>query len=91
MKNLKTIVFCAFLATLCSCTNPDSYRTPDFNGICNDLTVTKTVGDITSSSTATPKKYTEDDVIEAYVTSSDEGGNFYKSIYTLSLHDALPI
>lgn len=84
MKNLKLILTGAFLATLSSCTNPDSYRTPDFNGICNDLTPTKTVEDITSSSTSTPQKYTEDDVIEAYVTSSDEGGNFYKSISFIS-------
>ena len=84
MKNLKIIIICTFLAALSSCTNPDSYRTPDFNGICNDLTPTKTVEDITSSSTATPQKYTEDDVIEAYVTSSDEGGNFYKSISFIS-------
>ncbi len=84
MKNLKIIVVCSFLTTLSSCTNPDSYRTPDFNGVCNDLTPTKTVSDITTSATATPKKYSEDDVIEAYVTSSDEGGNFYKSISFIS-------
>ena len=84
MKNLKLFFAVAFLTALYSCTNPDSYRTPDFSSVCKDVTPTKTVGDITSSSTATPQKYIDDDIIEAYVTSSDEGGNFYKSISFIS-------
>lgn len=84
MKNLKLILAGAFLTALSSCTNPDSYRTPDFSNVCNDLTPTKTVADITTTTTATVEKYPDNDIIEAYVTSSDEGGNFYKSISFIS-------
>jgi hypothetical protein len=50
---------------------------------------TKEVSDITTLATATTVPYTTSetvvDYIEAYVTSSDEGGNFYKSISMMSL------
>jgi hypothetical protein len=55
------------------------------------LTKTKTIADIytiAKNPVATPPSvvpntptYTADDIIEAYVVSSDEGGNFYKSMY----------
>ena len=74
-----------------SCVN-DTYDTPKF-GNCVDpgLTKNKTIADIyavaknpaTNPSTGIPNTptYTADDIIEAYVVSSDEGGNFYKSMY----------
>ncbi len=73
------------------CVN-DSYDTPKFDN-CVDpgLTKTKTIADIyaiAKNPVATPPSevpntptYTADDIIEAYVVSSDEGGNFYKSMY----------
>lgn len=45
-----------------------------------ELTVNKTVEKVKSISGLTPKLYSFDDVIEAYVVSSDEGGNFFKAI-----------
>lgn len=64
-----------------SCVN-DTYDTPKFD-TCNDpgLIKTKTIADIYAAATAATKTYTADDIIEAYVVSSDEGGNFYKSMY----------
>jgi hypothetical protein len=56
-----------FDAPVIECTNPS-------------LTTTKTVQDIVNQATTSPVLYAQDDVIEAYVTSSDEKGNFYKSI-----------
>ena len=87
MKNLKLIITTAIFATITSCVNGDDYPTPDLAKDCNDLAVTKTVQDITSMSTSTYQMYPEQpaDIIEAYVTSSDEGGNFYKSISMMSL------
>lgn len=41
---------------------------------------TKEVSDIVALATATPQQYTADDVIEGYVTSNDERGNFFKSV-----------
>lgn len=87
MKNLRIIATIAFIATLTSCVNGDDYGTPEQT--CVSITKTKEVVDVTNAATATAKPYTTVetvvDYIEAYVTSSDEGGNFYKSISMMSL------
>jgi hypothetical protein len=73
------------------CVN-DTYDSPQFNDCVNpNLTKTKEVADIYAVAknpvpdpiTGIPNTltYTDDDTIEAYVISSDEGGNFYKSMY----------
>jgi len=88
--NIKGLmIFSVLAATLSGCVNGDDYNTPDLSGECNSLTVTKQVQDITSTSTTTYQQYLADDVIEAYVTSSDEGGNFYKSISLISVDGAV--
>jgi len=95
MKNIKFLAIPALLATLVSCVNGDDYGTPDLSGKCATLEVTKDVAAITAAAaTNNPQLYadprdadgnqTEIGVIEAYVTSSDEGGNFYKSISFVS-------
>ncbi|MGH2666550.1 DUF5689 domain-containing protein [Flavobacterium sp.] len=45
-----------------------------------NLTANKTVQNIYTASSSTVTQYTADDIIEAYVTSSDETGNFYNVI-----------
>jgi len=88
MKNLKLVITTAVLTTLLSCVNGDNYGTPDLSNDCVTIAKTKEVADITNISTATTVRYTtgeNTDYIEAYVTSSDEGGNFYKSISMMSL------
>jgi hypothetical protein len=45
-----------------------------------DLTVNQTVQKIKELSGSVPKQYNYNDIIEAYVVSSDEGGNFFKAI-----------
>ena len=45
-----------------------------------DLITTTTVEALVASANATPTVFTTDDIIEAYVTSSDESNNFFKSI-----------
>lgn len=49
---------------------------------CNqaDLKVNRTVEEIRSSTSSIVTQYKYDDIIEAYVVSSDEGGNFFKTI-----------
>ncbi|MET0946549.1 MAG: DUF5689 domain-containing protein, partial [Flavobacterium sp.] len=84
MKIFKIVLTAAIFTSFVSCINSDNYATPDTSGTC-DVTVTKQVSDITSASTSTYAQYTDDDIIEAYVTSSDEGGNFYKSVSLMSL------
>lgn len=50
--------------------------------ICSqpDFVVNQSVTDIRTVSSATAKQYLYDDVIQAYVVSSDESGNFFKTI-----------
>ncbi|WP_432672599.1 DUF5689 domain-containing protein [Flavobacterium sp. SM2513] len=86
---LKSIFIIAISAgMLTSCVNDDDYSTPnlnDFNCISVDsLASTKTIQEIFAIATAangSPVKYTDPDVIDAYVVSSDKGGNFFKTIH----------
>ncbi|MCO6174692.1 DUF5689 domain-containing protein [Flavobacterium sp. NRK F10] len=85
MKNIKLLLTLTTFAALTSCVNGDDYGTPDLSSECVSETPTKQVSDITSiAATDNPTQYMADDVIEAYVTSSDEGGNFYKTISLVS-------
>lgn len=93
MKNIikNSCIIIIAIGLFSSCVN-DTYDTPKF-GECVDpgLTKTKEVAQIYAvaiNPVATPPSvipntptYTADDIIEAYVVSSDEGGNFYKSMY----------
>lgn len=86
MKSIKLILAIAVLALFTGCANDDHYGTPDLSVNCEELTVTKEVSDIVATSTM--QQYIGNDVIEAYVTSSDMGGNFYKSISFVSLDNS---
>lgn len=78
---LKSVFFITLTAGILSgCVNSDDYENPDTTCVDPNLTPTKTVQEIITQATSTPTLYTADDIIEAYVTSSDEKGNFYKSI-----------
>lgn len=83
---LKSILFFVLTAgILTSCVNDDDYNTPsleDFDCIAADsLVATKTVKQIIEGATALPVLYTANDIIEAYVVSSDKGGNFFKTMH----------
>lgn len=79
---MKNIILNTFLASsllfICSCNT--EIETPKLE--CNqpDFKVNKTVEKVYELSSSTAKQYLYDDIIEAYVVSSDEGGNFFKSI-----------
>lgn len=62
-----------------SCAN-DATEIPKL--VCNqpDFTVNKTVANIKETSAEIVAQYPYDDVIEGYVVSSDENGNFFKTI-----------
>ncbi|HEU4497371.1 MAG TPA: DUF5689 domain-containing protein [Flavobacterium sp.] len=88
-------LFLAALAggLLASCVNDDNYDAPSLECTEPNLTATKTVQQIISMASGTPQQYMQDDIIEAYVTSSDEKGTFYKSIslQTLPAGAAAPV
>jgi hypothetical protein len=85
MKKLNILLATVLFSTLFSCINSDNYDAPNLSGECSDLTATKTPQDVATLASSTAQKYVADDVIEAYITSSDEGGNFYKSISMVSV------
>ncbi len=81
MKNiiLKSGLVLAFIIGLISgCASDDHYATPADSLVTYELTVTRTVASLPTG--ATPTQFIADDIIEAYVTSSDAQGTFYKSI-----------
>lgn len=80
MKKIQILTLISLLTIFTACVNSDEYNTPDLSSECVNLTATKEVSVITSGATSTATIYPTEDIIEAYVTSSDEGGNFYKSI-----------
>ena len=62
------------------CVHDDKYDNPDLTNFqCKDLTATKTLAELKAMPQNTT--FTESDVIEGYVSSSDETGNIYKYIY----------
>ncbi|MFB9078248.1 DUF5689 domain-containing protein [Flavobacterium procerum] len=73
------IFFGIALVVISSCTNET--EVPELNCTQPDLTVNKTVEKVYELSANTAKQYLYDDIIEAYVVSSDEEGNFFKTIY----------
>lgn len=73
---LKSICF----GLLVGCANSDYYTAPESSLTTYELTPTTTVAAVDAGATANPTVFTEDAIIEAYVTSSDEKGTFYKSI-----------
>lgn len=86
----------AGLGIFSACENDDRYNTPTAE--CFTATPTKSVADIYALVPATPTSstgigniisYENDDIIEAYVVSSDEGGTFYKSISLQTLDGSL--
>jgi len=62
------------------CANDDSYSTPEKTLVTYELISTKTVKSVRDAATSSPVAIVGSDIIEAYVTSSDEKGTFYKSI-----------
>ena len=78
---LKSVFFVALaLGSLSSCVNDDNYDVPVLGCTQPNLTANRTVPQVIAASSPLVTQYAFDDVIQAYVVSSDEAGNFYKSI-----------
>ncbi|RKR10043.1 uncharacterized protein DUF5017 [Flavobacterium sp. 90] len=79
MKNRFLSPFLAFvLVFFYSCNN--EVEIPKLACTQPDLTVNQTVQKVKDLSGSVPKQYSYNDIIEAYVVSSDEEGNFFKTI-----------
>lgn len=90
---MKTISKYLLLGALCAgfltgCANDDDYDAPNMGCINPGLTANKTVESLIAQATETPTLYTADDIIEAYITSSDERGAFFKVVSLQTLPPA---
>ncbi|WP_431243644.1 DUF5689 domain-containing protein [Flavobacterium sp. P21] len=74
----KLLLYFISILFFCGCNN--EIETPKLACTQPDFTVNKTVEKVYELSSPTAKEYSYDDIIEAYVVSSDEGGNFFKTI-----------
>ena len=82
MKNfiLKLSLLVVVVAAFSSCTNSDTFTSVSQEVPTYTFTANKTVAEINAAATAVPTVYTGEDIIEAYITSTDAGGTFYKYI-----------
>lgn len=62
-----------------SCTK-EEFKVPKLTCTQPDLKVNRSVEDVRAATNSIVEQYTYDDIIEAYVVSSDESGNFFKTI-----------
>ena len=81
-SNIYKIVFVLTLslAFFASCVNDKEYESLKNDVVTYDLIANKTVTEIIATPTGFAAPYAADDIVEAYVTSSDESGNFYNTI-----------
>jgi hypothetical protein len=73
------VLYCIIVLSTTNC-NKDEVTLPPLN--CNqpNLNANRTVAEVRATADAVVTQYKFNDVIEAYVVSSDEHGNFYKTI-----------
>ena len=72
-------VFLAIAMTFGSCAK-EEFDVPKLTCTQPDLKVNRTVEEVRAATSSIVTQYTYDDIIEAYVVSSDEDGNFFKTI-----------
>ncbi|PVX46069.1 hypothetical protein C8C85_1885 [Flavobacterium sp. 103] len=72
-------VFLGIAITFASCAR-EEFDVPKLTCTQPDLKVNRTVEEVRAATSSIVTQYTYDDVIEAYVVSSDEAGNFFKTI-----------
>lgn len=96
LKSIFIIALSAGIAT--SCVNDDDYGIPNLDNFncaeAGSIVATKTMQEIFAIATAangSPVKYTDDDIIEAYVVSSDKGGNFFKNLHLQSFDKSIAL
>lgn len=89
MRYSIVLLFTSFCFLFNACIKDDSFTIPETKCTETNLIANKSVQTIHESATSIPTQYMVDDVIEAYVTSSDRDGNFYKTISFQSIDHKL--
>ena len=81
MKNtFYTFLFLILMTLLFNNCVKEDFAVPKLTCTQADLAVNRTVAEVHSNAGAIVTQYTFGDIIEAYVVSSDESGNFFKTI-----------
>lgn len=92
MRNLILRFFITFVlynGVFSSCIKDDAYLIPVLECITPNIHVNKTIQDIYIKTTPVPSEYLADDVIEAYVISSDKEGNYFRTIHLQALNNSI--
>ena len=82
-NNYQSLFLLAFILLFCNCN--EDIAIPKLECTQPDLIVNRNVEDALKTATITATKYVYDDIIEAYVVSSDQNGNFFKTLYLQTL------
>lgn len=82
-NNYQSLFFLAFILLFCNCN--EDIAIPKLECTQPDLIVNRNVEEALKTATITATKYVYDDIIEAYVVSSDQNGNFFKTLYLQTL------
>ncbi|RZJ72384.1 DUF5689 domain-containing protein [Flavobacterium sp.] len=89
MKSIikKSALLLLALGLTVSCVNSDDYSAPANDCVDPGLVANKAVLDVKNAATSSPVLYESatEDIIEGYVTSNDEKGNFFKTVYLQTL------
>lgn len=78
--SLKFYTFFLGIAMIFGSCTKEEFDVPKLTCTQPDLKVNRTVEEVRAVTNSIVTQYTYDDIIEAYVVSSDEGGNFFKTI-----------
>ncbi|MFY8110768.1 MAG: DUF5689 domain-containing protein, partial [Flavobacterium sp.] len=77
ISSLSILFVFSFFLTNCA---QEDFDIPKLECTQPDLKINQTVAQVKANANAIVAQYPYDDSIEAYVVSSDEGGNFFKTI-----------
>lgn len=82
-NNYQSLFLIVFILLFCNCN--EDIDIPKLACTQPDLIVNRNVEEALKTATITATKYVYDDIIEAYVVSSDQNGNFFKTLYLQTL------
>lgn len=86
MKNFKFtyLILCLGISWMfTACAESDDYD--NVQPVYEELTATKTIEEVFAMADSQLRQFTEDDILEGYISSSDEGGTFYKTVSVQNL------
>jgi len=77
------------LLSFANCSDSQTYGIPNLDNDCTTIAATTKIASLDVGTLNTIHNIITDDIIEGYVVSSDEGGNFYKSVSVVSIDNSI--